>query len=367
MTTILFFSSYASLTRGGQRSLWYILRDLDKRLYRPVLICQEEGELTRRASAELGIPVELLNVPLLRLAALPAVLGFARRLWAIAKKHGARAAHSEELKVALFLSPLRLGGFKVVWHVRVLWDTPVQKIIGAMASNKVICVSKAVAASFPSVFRKHLVVVQNGVDAAEFTPRAEADPSQKTGEGRVGYFGGLLPHKGVEVLIKAFALVVKKRPGAGLLLAGGGDAAYVTKLRGLAAELGINAAVKFCGEIPDVRPLMAEADIVAAPSLSGEGLSRSILEAMAMAKPIVASSLPQNAELIRDGETGLLSVTGDPEDLAAKIVALLEDSGLSLRLGQGARADVEANHGLSSVVTSIQALYLEMFGRGGSQ
>ncbi|HBB65905.1 MAG: hypothetical protein A2049_03290 [Elusimicrobia bacterium GWA2_62_23] len=367
MTTILFFSSYASLTRGGQRSLWYILRDLDKRLYRPVLICQEEGELTRRASAELGVPFELLSVPLLRLSSVPAVLAFARRLWAIARKYGARAVHSEELKVALFLSPLRLAGFKVIWHVRVLWDMPVQKAIGVLVSNKVVCVSRAVAASFPAGFRKSLVVIRNGVDASEFSPLTGPPSIKKKGERLVGYFGGLLPHKGVEVLLRAFALVPKKISGAGLLLAGGGDPEYIRKLRGLAVQLEISGAVRFCGEVSDVRPLMGEADIVAAPSLSGEGLSRSILESMAMGKPIVASSLPQNAELIKDGETGLLSAIGDHEELAAKILALLENGDLSGRLGRGARAYVEANHSLPSVISSVHELYAELFGRGGRE
>jgi len=359
MIPILFFSSYGSLTRGGQKSLWYILRDLDRTLYRPVLLCQEEGDLTRKA-AELKIPVEILRVPLLRPAGLFLVLSFVRRLFALARKYGIKIVHSEELKINLFLSPLRLfGGLKTIWHVRVLWDTPFQKRISLLVCDRIVCVSRAVAASFSGFLWSHkVVVIPNGIDAWEFYPSAggfSLPEEDKTP--LVGCIGSILEHKGLHVLIEAAAMAMQKGPPFKLILVGGGEKSYIDRLKVLAANLKIGGRVVFWGEEADPRGLMGRMAVIAMPSLSGEGLSRSLLEAMAMAKPIVASGLPQNAELITDGETGLLSETGSAADLSRQLLRLLENRKLAEKLGQNARKYVVEHHGLAATMAGIHSLF----------
>lgn len=359
MIPILFFSSYASLTRGGQKSLWYILRDIERKRYQPVLVCQEEGALTGKAAA-LKIPFEILRVPLLRPANLFSILAFAWRLFAIARKYGIKIVHSEELKIIFFLSPLRFfGRIKTIWHVRVLWDTPFQKMVALLVSDKVVCVSRAVAASFSWLMPgQKVVVIPNGVDAAEYSPCAGGPPfpvEDKTP--LVGCVGSILEHKGVGVLIRAVALAMAKRPLFKLILLGRGEKEYVDRLKALAADLKIGDRVVFWGEEADPRGLISRLDIVAMPSLSGEGLSRSLLEAMAMAKPIVASGLAQNAELISDGKTGLLFETGSSPELARQLLRLLENRRFAEELGVNARKYVVENYSLAATMAGIHSLY----------
>ncbi len=139
MITVLYWSNYSSLTTGGQKSLSYILRDIDRSRYKPVLACQNEGALTARAR-EYGIEVELLKLPkAMRPWYLPSIIQYIYGLNKIINRHDAKIVHSEELTVVFMASILRLfKKFKVIWHVRVLWDNPAQKKIGLFLSDAVV-------------------------------------------------------------------------------------------------------------------------------------------------------------------------------------------------------------------------------------
>ncbi|MHB9155609.1 MAG: glycosyltransferase [Endomicrobiales bacterium] len=357
MIPVLYYSNSASLARGGQKSLWYILRDLDKSLYRPVLACPEEGELTDRARA-LGIPVEILTLPRLRPRCALRMARCLCRFHGIIKKFGILLAHSDELTAIALLAALKpFTGIKLVWHVRVLWDTPFQKRVSLLLADRIICVSKTVADSFPAA--GIVSVVRNGVDPREFSG-TQAAPLPAGLEGStivVGYLAGLMELKGPHFLLRAASEVVKKHPGTGFLLVGGGPENFTEYLKGLARELNIRDNVVFRGEeTKEPEALMKRFDIFVLPSLT-EGLSRSLLEAMAMGKPVIASDIPQNAELVIPFKTGLLARAGDPHDLAGKIIAMIENDSLRRELGRNAREQVERDFSLKTTMEGIHAVY----------
>ena len=149
----------------------------------------------------------------------------------------------------------------------------------------------------------------------------------------------LAPWKGLDVLIRALRVAQQWAPTLRLLVVGDGEARAT--LETLAAPLG--RSVLFTGEVPRGEALaaLAAGDLVALVS-GYEGLSHVLLEAMAAGRPIVASAVGGNLELIGDGDNGLLVPYGDEQALVARLALLAGDPSIGQRLGQQARLDAEA-------------------------
>src|SRR5205814_1688916 len=123
-----------------------------------------------------------------------------------------------------------------------------------------------------------------------------------------------------------------------------------------ARELGLSGHVRFLGEVRDIAELLARASLFVLPSLT-EGVSLTLLEAMARGIPVVATRVGGNAEVVMDGETGLLVGTRAPTELAAAMVRLVRDPGEGLRLGLAGRARVERHFDVRRMVADYEAHY----------
>lgn len=147
--------------------------------------------------------------------------------------------------------------------------------------------------------------------------------------------GRLVRQKGLEHLIEAAGLLTPRiSTGIKVLLAGEGVLA--SALREQASRLGVERQVEFLGFRTDVADLLAACDMVVLPSL-WEGLSISVLEAMAAGKPIVTTTIGSNKEALRHGETALLVPPKRPDMLARAILELAADRNLGKRLGAAAK------------------------------
>lgn len=146
------------------------------------------------------------------------------------------------------------------------------------------------------------------------------------------YVGSLIAHKGVDVLLRAFAQVSLEVDDAALWLVGSGP--DEDRLRALADELGI-AGVRFLGrqEHEALGHLYDAARVVVIPSLWLENAPLVAYEAMAHRRPIVASSVGGLPELVHDGDNGFLCARGDACDLRAKLLPLLKDVDLARTVG----------------------------------
>jgi glycosyltransferase involved in cell wall biosynthesis len=169
-------------------------------------------------------------------------------------------------------------------------------------------------------------------------------------------FLGLLGHrKGVFDLLPAFAQVLASCPGARLVLGGNGE---VEQARQQAEALGIAQHVHFAGWVDgDTKTrLLAEADVFVLPS-HNEGLPVAILEAMAVALPVLSTRVGGIPELVREGQDGLLVNAGDQQALAAAMVTLaLDDAGRS-RMGAAGAARVHASYSDAVILPKLVALY----------
>ncbi len=167
------------------------------------------------------------------------------------------------------------------------------------------------------------------------------------------YTGRLHPAKGLSDLIAAWDRVRADWPSARLCLAGEGP--MRAALHDEIESRNLGGHVLLAGTFDNVDGLLAAADLFVLPSLE-EGMSLSLLEAMAAAVPAVASDIPGNRELVCDGEHALLVPPGDPRALADAVLRLLGDRPLGARLAAGARARAERELSLARCVDGHVAL-----------
>jgi L-malate glycosyltransferase len=138
-----------------------------------------------------------------------------------------------------------------------------------------------------------------------------------------------------------------------------GDGSERARLEALAAERGLGDRIRFLGERRDIPRLLAALDVFVLPSIS-EGLSNAILEAMAAGRPVVATAVGGNPELVREGETGLLIPSRAPQALSAAIEALLLDPDRARRLGSAGARRAAEQFALPRMIEGYERLYEEV-------
>jgi len=171
----------------------------------------------------------------------------------------------------------------------------------------------------------------------------------------VGFIGWLLPVKGPMHLLQAMQMVWPHHPEAVLVYVGRGD--LEVNLRATALDMGLDGRVKFLGWRDDVPDILAAFDMLVLPSLN-EGMGRVLVEAMAAAKPVVASDTGGIPELVRPGENGLLVPPGDATALAGAIRRLLDDPEAARRMGERGQA-ISRRYSLEAMGARLKSLYRE--------
>lgn len=282
------------------------------------------------------------------------MLGAAREVYGILRRRRIEAVHSHDFTAAVvgggcarllgIPSVMTLHGSRYYaerWYRR--------QLLGWVARG-----SRAVVAVSGSL-KEHVVrdlslpehavhVVQNGVPPAvgERT-RGRRELGLHEGEIAILAVGRLTPVKGLDVLLRAVALLGEALPPHRIFLAGEGEAR--PELEALRDELGLERSVTLLGMRGDIPDLMAGSDIFTMPSRS-EGLPVALLEAMGVGLPIVASRVGGIPELLDDGKEGVLVQPEDPAALAGALSALMRDPDARERMGQAARARM--TYGLSA-------------------
>ncbi len=219
------------------------------------------------------------------------------------------------------------------------------------------------ALKFKLAPESRMVVIKNGVDlrglpAPGDMRRLRRDLGLDAAGPVVGTVSRLHRQKGVAYLIRAAALMKEKIPGIQVVCVGGGP--LEPRLRRLVARLGLQGTVRLVGETPEALNYLAALDIFVLPSL-WEGLPFVLIEAAALRKPIVATDVEGNREVLADRETGLLVPPRDPAALAAAVTRLAGDAGLASRLCQAAARLIPPRFALSRMIRETEELYLSVW------
>lgn len=203
----------------------------------------------------------------------------------------------------------------------------------------------------------------NGVDHQRFGVSGEpgrvadcpfADPSLCV----VGTVGRMQTVKAQPVLAEAFVRALQQQPGlrAHLRLAMVGDGPLRAKCDAILSAAGLRELAWLPGERHDVPALMNSFDLFVLPSLA-EGISNTILEAMASSLPVVATAVGGNADLVDDGVTGQIVPAGDVQALAAALMAWCDDDVRRRQAGALGRQRVEQRFSLDAMVAAYDAVY----------
>lgn len=206
------------------------------------------------------------------------------------------------------------------------------------------------------------VVVPNAVTSAPaddaLRPTHPAGPAP--GPVIVTAVGRLAPEKGPDLLLAALRILNEHGAAAALRVVFAGDGPLRSGLQAQAAAWGLAPYVEFSGAFDDLAPIMQRTDIVAHPTRN-DGRSVSVLEAMAWAKPVVATRVGGLPELIEEGVNGLLTPPDDPAALAAALHRLAQDPDLRRRMGQAGRARFLAgDFTVAAMVKATLAVYRQI-------
>jgi glycosyltransferase involved in cell wall biosynthesis len=351
---------------GAQQHVVSLVRTLDRQRFEPHVVSLSDGAAARRIEAE-GTPVTILHgrddtTAVTALADLLAELEPA-----VVHDHMYRAEVVGTLAVrrAVAMGLPRPFVISTVHSSRVRSASD-RALLARLTPemDRLIAVSRSIATKIDREGRRSAPVelIPNGVEIVTPDPDAAARVRRDLGVPLdvplVGVVARMEPEKGHPTLLEAWPLVRRHVPDARLVIVGEGS--RQAALQRHARRLGLLAdpAVVFTGRRDDVNAIVAALDVAVLPSYR-EAQGVSLLEAMGMARPIVASRVGGIPEVVDDGVSGLLVPPRDRAALADALVRVLTDEALAERLGSAARDVVRERYCLDDMVRRIEGLYEE--------
>jgi glycosyltransferase involved in cell wall biosynthesis len=358
---ILFVNHSASLT-GATISCFQIMTRLGDG-FRAVFATGESGPMLDRLG-ELGIMSRLLTEK--GILGLKYILSFRR----IIEDEKIDLLHLNTLTPICKYAAIagRLKGVPNVWFVRenplISRSRRLRPYLKRLSSKIVFVDSDTKEKLLGSQCPEKVEVVRNGVDLEEFNPFDSSHLKEKfnidAGAPLIGYIGLITKRKGVEYLVKAFHEIKKAHEKAKLFIIGGHkpeEESYYRSIRDLVSKLSLEDDVYFTGSITEVGRAINSLDIVVLPSLE-ERCSRTLLEAIACEKPVVATAVGGTPEIVEDGSNGFLVEPENPEQLTGALMRLLGDETLRQEMGRKGRRKAEKVFDIKRNINRIQEVYM---------
>jgi len=355
---------------GTETQFWLLVNGLDRRRFAPSILLLRESSYLREHAGD--IPVHVIDV--LRLKS---VSGLVRIVQAArwARRQGFRIAHIFLNDAALaFPLPLAMLGIKVIvsrrdlgfWYSRM--NLPILRLQAKFVSA-VVANSRAVADVVTQAegFAAAAVrVIYNGLArSASLTMMTRTALGVPESAAVVVVVANLRPLKRVGDVVSAIGnLAAQGELKVHLLLVGDdrpGDSgvSHQQELRALAEQVGVAEQVHFLGMMPDPMPVIALSDVCVLAS-DTEGLSNVIIEYMSAGKPVVATDVGGNSELIVEGATGYLIKPRDVAALERALSNLLRNPTIAAQLGSAGRTRTESVFAARAMIAQHESLYREL-------
>ena len=203
-----------------------------------------------------------------------------------------------------------------------------------------------------------IISVPTGTDLEIFCPDKTV-PSLKPSGFAIGMIGVLRSWKGHRFFVESMPAILKNIPDAVFYIVG--DGPIKQNIAGLVDALPFRDRVFMTGHREDIPEIMASIDVIVHPSYANEGIPQSLLQAMAMERPVVASDAGAIKDIVFDGETGFLIEPMRPDLLAEKVVELYNDPGLRKKFGKRGRELVEREYSFEIMINKIEEIYRRLF------
>ena len=379
---ILFVHSGADLY-GASRSLLRLVARLQSDGHEAAVVLPYEGPMLDQLRAQDVRTLIHSSLPIVTRPAVRRPRGLAQLVLNIPRSTRWLSTQIREFRpdvihtnTALILTPglaARLANIPHVWHVREFFSEfpsfwkKYQWYMNAF-SDRIICVSSAVAEQFhPKIRRRKVAVIHDGFPQSEFSA---ADP-QRVNEFRqrfkinghfvVGVVGRIkFKRKGQEVLVRAAQILRERYPHVRYAFVGSpfpGNESHLDNLRALIHECGVEDRVVLCGEMHDMPTAYASLDVSVLPSALPEPFGGIVIESMAMGKPVIGTIIGGTIEQIDDGLTGFLIEPDRPDLLADSIARFVESPSLCEEFGRNAREKFLREFEFDAFYRKITSLY----------
>jgi len=356
---------------GLENGLVNLINRIPQDRYRQAIICLSDFTDFRQR-------IESANVPVLALHKKKGKdLGVYVRLWRALRRFKPDIVHTRNLGTVDMVFPALLAGVKYRIHGEHGWD-----MVDLHGRNKKYLRLRRICRPFISRYiavSSHLaswlirqvraapdkvVNICNGVDAKFFAPspgpvvRLPDSPLEGPDIVVIGTVGRLVPVKDQLTLVKAFASLIDRAPEhrQRLRLALVGEGPQRGDIQEAVTGLGLDELVWIAGQRRRVDQVLKMFDIFVLPSLN-EGISNTILEAMATGLPVIATDVGGNPELVDNGETGFLVPAGDAEAMARAINRYVADPELTSQHGRNGRQKIVRHYSLDVMVDRYLAVY----------
>jgi L-malate glycosyltransferase len=364
-TTVLMVV-YSLYPAGAERMVLSLTRTMDRSRFRPVVCALKPGRLSLEFERA-GVPVHLIGKG--RGSDIRALA----RVTDVVRRERPFVVHSHNFSANLWgrLAALVCGVPVVIAteHSVASIKTRRQRLVDrclARISSRIVCVSESVRESLiecVGIPPYRTTVIHNGVEVyvppEDATARSEAlraSVGVPPGAPLVVTVGRLEPPKGHDTLLRTIPLVAERVPDARFALVG--DGSLRTVLEHQADLLGIRERCIFLGHREDVRETMVAANLIVSPSRR-EGFSLTVLEAMSVRRPIVATDVGGNTEAIVGGECGLIVPPENVAGLADAIVRMLLDPVTADRFAAHAATRFGEMFTLDAMTRKTETLYEE--------
>lgn len=363
------FQPYPHTLGGLQAVVLQLGKGLRQQGWEPLVICPEEGKFAEVAR-NAGLPV-LVSDPgaawhlygrgdkTLSYLFAPGRVWSLLRYWVKLsrelRQQKVTVLHCNDYRAVILAAPAaRLAGIPVVWHMHGYIKSRLANWVSAILADRVATVSRGMLDYFrlPRFLSRKFSVIHNGLEELPALPLEEITPPT------VLAVGTIHPRKGYETLIRAFRNVVARCPDAECHIIGGefGDGSYARELRALAQREGVAGRVHFRGYSGQVAAEMARCTVLAIPSRI-EAFGMVAIEAMAAAKPVVATRTGGLQDIVEHGETGFLVEEDDAESMGRHLADLLQDRTRGRKMGLAGRDRVGREFTTGRMVAAFAQLY----------
>ncbi|MBW2661428.1 MAG: glycosyltransferase family 4 protein [Deltaproteobacteria bacterium] len=387
--TILYIEPHSAPDGGAEQALILLLKNIDKKRFHPIVLLPD-GPM-RKLIEQMGVKTYISKTNYLwfenqrhyylLLNDLNEALS---QVVSILDKENVDLIHTNDYWAFSGALGSRLAGVPHLWHLHIplMNNHPLFRFFPVRTptfghlinelSDVVVSVSGGVRVSMaPYVTEEKLEVVYNGIDIEKFNARTTKGLVRRElgihdKDCVLTSVGRICEQKGFEDLVECAGSVCRERMDVKFLLAGGTDDDEKSRLEYLKSRvsaLNLEQKFFFLGRREDVPNILADTDIYVSSSLY-EGHPLVILEAMAAAKPVVATRCIGSDEVVMDGDTGYLAKVNRPEELADRILQLIDDKQTCIKMGLNGRERLTNSFGLDSCVNQLELIYLKMSENG---
>lgn len=371
---ILYFESSSGCS-GSAGALANLINNLDRKRFTPVVLVTNYGtkietirdaEIAKIKGYKEPEKPNIFNLLALLKNTLVTTIKILVRIW---RKKIALVHINTNITLGIpAILAAKISGIPCVSHIRETRKLIKRELLFAKLINKIIVLNKEAYSNYNlNIDKNRLSLIYDGLDLEEYRNfksvcfREEYNLSSVL---LIGNMGRIVEGKGQKEFILAAKEILEKKRNIKFVIVGdakSGSDAYFKNVKELALNSNLGENLIFTGWREDVKNILSAIDIFVFTSTTyAEGLPNVIIEAMALAKPVVSTRIAGPADIVEDGETGFLVPPGNIKAMADKIIYLLEHPDIAKSMGEAGRKRAEELFDIKKQVKKIEALYEEV-------